>query len=117
MTAVRFGAPRLGGIDLIGPGSGGCTLSPYAEALKAWHAAHPQLCQRGMPLRARIRLLQSVVWATCAWGLESLNLTKLLQRRLDGVQRKMTSGLTWIARKPDEDPPSYSRDVSALSMA
>lgn len=50
-----------------------------------------------------------MVWSTCAWGLESLNLPKLLLRKLDGVQRKMISAMTWVARRPQEPTPQYFR--------
>lgn len=84
-------------------------------AWKAWHATRPQLRQRGVPLRSRVRLLRSVVWATCAWGLESLNLSKVLLRKLDGVQRSMISGMTGVARRPHEPPPDYFRPERIVS--
>lgn len=78
----------------------------------AWNrfqAIRPQLKQRGVPLRLRCALLQSVVAATLLWGLESVNTNREVRRRLTGIHRRMLAACILILRRSNETEVEFYR--------
>lgn len=83
-------------------------LQVGAEAARdqaAWgerNDIRPQAQNRAMPLRCRIKLLDSVILPTLLWSLESLQMTALWRRTLDGLQRRLVGRTLLVLRRATE---------------
>lgn len=72
-----------------------------------WNHIRPRAQNRATPLRCRVRLLDSVVLPTLLWSLESLQMTALRRRALDGLQRRMVGRTLLVLRRATETAETY----------
>lgn len=72
-----------------------------------WADVRPQAQSRTVPLRARVRLLGSVILPTLLWSLESLQLSVARSRSLGGLQRCLVGRTLLLLRRSTESVEEY----------
>lgn len=85
----------------------GAGAARVQAAWGTWNDIRPQTLNRNMPLRCRIKLLDSVILPTLLWSLESLQMTTLRRRTLDGLKRRLVGRTMLVPRRATESAEAY----------
>ena len=70
-----------------------------------------ELCSRGFPLKARLRLFEASVSATLLYGSETWTMTARLERKLKTTQRRMLRWIIGVGRRKNTQTDQSSEET------